>query len=165
MADMTTMLSEADGLYLRQAIALSAQGSAAGNRPFGAVVAASDGTVLAAAFNDNASTGDCTAHAEVNALRIASRSHGRDTLASATMYASGEPCVMCAGAIFWSGIRRVVFGIDALSLRQFRKTQAGAADIEMSCREVFAAAPSAIEVIGPALLEEASAPHRAYWNV
>ena len=105
------------------------------------------------------------AHAETNALRLATPAHGREVMAGATMYASGEPCVMCAGAIFWSNIRRVVFGIDAVSLRTFRASQAAAGDIEMSCREVFAAAPHDMQVIGPALRDEAAAPHRAYWKM
>lgn len=157
-------LSESDGRYLRQAIALSATGSGRGNRPFGAVVVSAHDEVLAAAFNDNAATGDCTAHAEVNALRVATTGQPRTALAGATLYASGEPCVMCAGAIFWSGIRRVVFGIDAVSLRAFRSTQAGAADLEMSCRQVFATSIEPFVVIGPALVEEAAAPHHAYWG-
>ncbi len=158
-------LNDTDGTCLRRAIALSVEGAARGNRPFGAVVAAADGTVLAEAYNDNAETGDCSAHAEVNALRRIDLRQARDMLAGATMYASGEPCVMCAGAIFWSGIRRVVFGIDAVSLRRFRVTQAGAGDLEMSCREVFASSPQPFEVIGPALLDEAGKPHQDYWKV
>lgn len=160
-----TDLNDSDALYLRRAIELSAQTSARGNRPFGAVIVSASGEVLGEGVNDNAATGDCTAHAEVNALRAASPAHGRDVLAGATMYASGEPCVMCAGAIFWSNIRRVVFGIDAVSLRVFRNTQAGAGDLEMSCRDVFAAAPHAIDVVGPVLVDEAAAPHRAFWKL
>lgn len=157
-------LSDTDGACLRRAIALSAEGSALGNRPFGAVVATADGTVLAEAYNDNAITGDCSAHAEVNALRRIDMRQAREQLAGATMYASGEPCVMCAGAIFWSGIRRVVFGIDATRLRRFRAMQPGAADLEMGCREVFARSAQPFEVIGPALLDEAIQPHEAYWK-
>lgn len=159
-----TTLGDADALYLRRAIELSAQAAGRGNRPFGAVVVANDGTLLGEAWNDNAETGDCTGHAEVNALRIASPAHPRETFAGATMYASGEPCVMCAGAIFWSGIRRVVFRLDAERLRAFRTLHAGAGDLEMSCRDVFKASPQPFEVIGPALAEEATAPHTAYWN-
>ncbi|GAA0762606.1 nucleoside deaminase [Ideonella azotifigens] len=159
------LLSDADGTYLRRAIALSAEAAAQGNRPFGAVIVSADGQVLAEAINNNAATGDCTAHAEVNALRLASPRHPRALLAGATMYASGEPCVMCAGAIFWAGIRRVVFGIDAVSLRGFRVLQAGAGDLEMSCREVLARSPEPCVVIGPALQQEAALPHEAYWRV
>ena len=65
------VLDEADGRYLRQAIALSAAGSARGNRPFGAVVVAVDGRVLAEAHNDNAATGDCTITERLNASSAA----------------------------------------------------------------------------------------------
>lgn len=70
---------------------------------------------------------------------------------------------MCAGAIFWSGIGRVVFGIDAVSMRAFRQLDTGAGDLEWSCREIYERSPRPIEVHGPALLEEATAPHTAYW--
>jgi tRNA(adenine34) deaminase len=161
---MSDSLNDTDALYLRRAIDLSAQAGKRGNRPFGAVVVAGNGAVLGEARNDNTETGDCTRHAEVNALSAASQAHPRGAFAGATMYASGEPCVMCAGAIFWSGIRRVVFGIDAVSLRDFRALQTGAGDLEMSCRDVFATSPQPFEVIGPALADEAIAPHTAFWQ-
>ena len=157
------MLTDDDSLYLRRAIELSARAGQRGNRPFGAVVVSKGGAVLAEASNDTLETRDCTGHAEVNALSIASTAHPRESFAGATMYASGEPCVMCAGAIFWSGIRRVVFGLDAVSLRAFRNLHKGAGDLEMSCREVFQASPEPFEVIGPALTEEATLPHSAFW--
>ena len=122
------------------------------------MVVGADGEVLAEACND-AARGDCTAHAEIEALRSASAAYPRETLAAATIYASGEPCVMCAGGIYWAGIRRVVFGIDAVALRDFRRLREGADDIELSCRDVFAASPQPFEVIGPALSEEVAAAH------
>jgi tRNA(adenine34) deaminase len=157
-------LDERDALYLRRAIEMSARARERGNRPFGAVIATADGRVLAEVINSNVETGDCTAHAEVNALREATPKHPRELLATATMYASGEPCVMCAGAIFWSGIPRVVFGIDAVRLRVFRGDVATQRDAELSCRDVFRASPHAIEAIGPCLVEEASVPHRGFWK-
>lgn len=157
-------LGERDALYLRRAIALSAVARERGNRPFGAVIVAADGTLLAEAPNRNGETGDCTAHAEMNALREATPRVPRAQLATSTMYASGEPCVMCAGGIFWSGIARVVYGIDAVRLRVFRGELATQRDAELSCREVFAASPHAIETLGPALVEEASQPHRGAWS-
>ncbi len=157
-------MNDADALYLRQAIELSAETARRGNRPFGALIVSAGGEVLGSGVNEVLTTGDCTGHAELNALREASPRHSREVMAAATMYASGEPCVMCAGAISWSNIRRVVFAIDAVELRSYRAMQVGGSDIAMSCREVFAAAPHAIETIGPALPEEAAIPHRAYWK-
>jgi len=157
-------LGEHDARYLRRAIELSRSARERGNRPFGAVIATADGRVLAEARNATAETGDCTAHAEMAAIRIASPLHGREVLRGAVMYASGEPCVMCAGAIFWSSIRRVVFGIDAVALRVFRGEHGDQRDAELSCRDVFNASPHAVEVIGPALVDEASAAHRGFWK-
>jgi tRNA(adenine34) deaminase len=157
------MLSD-DAIHLRRAIELSAEAGRRGNRPFGAVVISKGGELLGEGWNDTLETCDCTGHAEVNALRLASRAHSRETLSGATMYASGEPCVMCAGAIFWSGIRRVVFGLDAVRLRAFRQLHAGAADLELSCRDVFKASAQPFEVIGPALATEATVPHTVFWT-
>lgn len=158
------MTPQQDETYLRRAIELSWQARERGNRPFGAVVALPDGTVLAEAFNRSTETRDCTTHAETEAIRIAGPAHGREVLAGATMYASGEPCVMCAGAIFFSNIRRVVFGVDAEAVRQFRKVAEKLADAEMSCRTVFATSPFPIEVIGPTLVDEAIQPHVGFWK-
>jgi tRNA(Arg) A34 adenosine deaminase TadA len=71
---------------------------------------------------------------------------------------------MCAGAIFWSNIGRVVFGLDAERLRVFRGEHADQRDAELSCRDVFRASPHAIECIGPALVDEAAAAHVGAWK-
>lgn len=160
-----TLVDGTDGTYLRQAIAWSRTARARGNRPFGAVVIGADGELLAEAYCNTTETGDCTGHAETNAVRQLSPRVGREALAQATLYSSAEPCVMCAGAIFWSGIGRVVFGIDAVRLRVFRGERAEQRDAALSCRDVFAASPHPIECIGPAMIEEASAPHVGFWIV
>lgn len=156
--------NDADARLLRRAIELSSVATAHGNRPFGAVIGSASGELLAEGANSNSQTGDCTAHAEVMALHdAATKGLSREVLAQATMYASGEPCVMCAGAIFWSGIGRVVFGIDAEGMRAFRKLDQGAGDLEWSCQEIYARSPRPIEVHGPVLRDEAAVPHTAYW--
>ena len=162
---LETPLDERDGRYLRKAIVWSHAARRRGNRPFGAVIVAADGEVLAEAWCNTAETGDVTGHAETNAVRmLAERGLSRDALAAATIYSSGEPCVMCAGAIFWSNIGRVVFGIDAERLRVFRGERPEQRDAELSCRDVFAASAHAIECIGPALLDEAIAAHVGAWK-
>ncbi len=157
-------LSERDALYLSQAIRLSQVARERGNRPFGAVVVAADGQLLSEAWNNTGETGDCTGHAETTAIRQLAGKADRATLAQATLYSSGEPCVMCAGAIFWSNIGRVVFGIDAVRLRVFRGERAEQRDAELSCRDVFATSPHSIDCIGPAMLAEASEPHEGFWQ-
>jgi len=158
------LLTDLDATQLRRSIELSVVARERGNRPFGAVIALPDGQVLAEAWNNTFETSDCTGHAETAAIRIASPLFSREVLASATMYASGEPCVMCAGAIFWSNIGRVVFGIDAERLRVFRGERGDQRDAELSCRDVFRASPHRIECIGPALIDEAGAAHVGAWK-
>ena len=151
--------------YLTRAIELAAAAREHGNHPFGSLLVDGDGTILLEAENTVVTGRDCTAHAEVNALRaLAGRKLSREELADATIYASGEPCVMCAGAIFWSNIGRVVFGIDAERLRVFRGERQDQRDAELSCRDVFRASPHPIECIGPALIDEASAAHDGAWK-
>ena len=160
-----TELDERDGRYLRKAIGWSHAAARRGNRPFGAVIVSAANEIICEAYNSTAETGDCTTHAEINAVRaLAGKGLSRDALAGATIYASGEPCVMCAGAIFWSNIGRVVFGIDAERLRVFRGERQDQRDAELSCRDVFRASPHAIECIGPALIDEASAAHVGAWK-
>lgn len=164
VAEPEQELDERDGLYLRKAIAWSKTARMRGNRPFGAIIVSADGKVLAEAYCNTSETKDCTGHAETNAVREASPRYSREALAGSTIYSSGEPCVMCAGAIFWANIGRVVFGIDAVRLRTFRGEVAEQRDAELSCRDVFRASPHPIECIGPALLEEASHPHTGFWK-
>ena len=158
-------LDERDGRYLRKAIVWSHAARRRGNRPFGAVVVSEAGEVLAEAWCNSAETGDCTGHAEINAIRmLGARKISRDELAKATLYSSAEPCAMCAGAIFWSAIGRVVYGIDAERLRIFRGERREQRDAGLSCREVFRASKHKIECIGPALIDEASAAHIGAWK-
>ncbi len=157
-------LDEQDSTYLRQAIAMSRIARERGNRPFGAVAVSGAGELLGETWCDTTETGDCTAHAETRLVRQLSPRFSREVLAGATLYSSGEPCVMCAGAIFWSNIGRVVFGIDAQRLRVFRGERPEQRDAQLSCRDVFQASPHPIECIGPALIEEASDPHIGFWK-
>ena len=163
-ATAVAALTERESQYLMQAIDWSRTARDRGNRPFGAVIISADGAMIAEAYCNTSETGDCTGHAETNAVRRATPTTRREVLTTSTLYSSGEPCVMCAGAIFWSGIRRVVFGIDAVSLRVFRGEVAEQRDAELSCRDVFAASPHAIECIGPVMLAEASEPHVGFWK-
>jgi tRNA(adenine34) deaminase len=90
------------------AIEASAAALTAGNLPFGAVLV-KGGAVLGIAQNNAITTGDGTGHAETVLVRDAFAAHGPSATKGATVYASGEPCAMCSGAMFWTGIVRVVF--------------------------------------------------------
>jgi tRNA(adenine34) deaminase len=148
--------------YLRDAIALSEAARRRGNMPFGAVLVAPDGTVLARSENTISTDRDMTAHAEMNALRAASKHCTPQQIADATMYASGEPCPMCSGAMIRMGLRRVVFGIRAVVATPYLPIAAGAMVRSVDCRDVLRLAPATVEVEGPLLEEEARAPFETF---
>lgn len=78
--------------------------------PFGAAIIDADGSVLCVASNSVLRDHDPTAHAEVNAIRLAGQIKGTHDLAGMTIYATGYPCPMCLSAIVWSNIAKVVYG-------------------------------------------------------
>jgi tRNA(Arg) A34 adenosine deaminase TadA len=94
--------------YLRQAIALAQANLETGGRPFGAVVV-KNGEVIATGVNEIFSTNDPTAHAELTALRAASRTLGSPNLEGCAVYASGHPCPMCMAAMRLAGIGEVYY--------------------------------------------------------
>ena len=110
-------ITDTDLAHLRAAVDLADAARRRGDDPFGARVAAADGRVLADGGNLVHTTADVTAHAEVVALRALGTLAGAPELAAATLYASGEPCAMCAAAIAWAGVGRVVFAVDARRIR------------------------------------------------
>lgn len=154
-------LSASDASYLRQAFVWANAARTRGNRPFGAVVVAQDGRILAEAFSNTRETGDCTGHAEMNAVRqLGNPRVAPELLAGATLYASAQPCAMCAGAICHAGIGRVVFGLDDTRLLEIRPDLRGST---LDCRPVFDNATYAINCIGPALVNEALAVYEDSW--
>lgn len=148
-------IDERDAQFMRQAIALARRARERGNRPFGAVLVSAEGEVLAEGENTVASDRDITGHAETNVLREAYRSLEPATFAGATLYASGEPCPMCAGTIYWSGVGRVVFGVAGPRMRELSPQLRDSPALRLSCREVLAAGSRPTEVVGPILGEEA----------
>jgi len=76
----------------------------------GAVLADEGGRILARAHNAPIGRNDPTAHAEILALRAAARALGNYRLPGTTLYVTIEPCAMCAGALVWARVRRLVFG-------------------------------------------------------
>ena len=95
---------------MRMAIEQARRAGAAGDVPVGAVVV-SGGRVVGAAGNQREAAGDPTAHAEILALRRAAAALGTWRLSGATLYASLEPCPMCAGTLVAARIDRLVFGV------------------------------------------------------
>ncbi|WP_210585155.1 nucleoside deaminase [Streptomyces sp. GESEQ-35] len=134
-----------------------------GNHPFGAVLVLY-GTVVLEAGNTVVTDQDSTGHAETNLVRLATRTYARDELAAATLYTSTEPCAMCAGAVYWSGIGRVVYALGEDELLALTGANDENPTMALPCREVFAAGQRPIEVSGPHLRERAVAVHDGFWN-
>jgi tRNA(Arg) A34 adenosine deaminase TadA len=150
---------------LRRAFDVARLARLAGDHPFGAVLVGPDGSVLMEQGNGFTSEGrDMTAHAERLVASRASRTYGAAYLAGCTLYSSAEPCAMCAGAIYWSGIGRLVYGQSEKGLKSATGTHEENPALDLPCRTVFAAGQRAVEVIGPLLEDEAAALQADFWQ-
>lgn len=145
---------ESDHRYLRYALMVAQRSREHGNRPFGAVLVNSRGRILLEAENTQDVTHDCTGHAETRLLAEASRHFTRSLLAHCTLYVNAEPCPMCAGAIFWSGVGRVVFGLGSSRLQELSGDRAE--QIREHCAELLARGTHPVEVVGPLIEDEAA---------
>lgn len=101
--------SAADQRWMEHALELARRAEAEGEVPVGAVVVL-DGRVIGEGWNRNIVLSDPSAHAEMLALRAAAGALGNHRLPGSTLYATLEPCCMCAGAIIHARLERVVFG-------------------------------------------------------
>lgn len=108
---MTDDASVADLRWMREALTLARHAGAAGEVPVGAVVICDD-AIVGRGWNRPIAARDATAHAEVDALRDACTRRGNYRLPDCTLYATLEPCSMCAGAIVHARVARVVYGAD-----------------------------------------------------
>ena len=85
-------------------------------------------------------------------------------LARCTLYSSAEPCAMCAGAIYWCGIGRVVYALSEHRLLTLTGDHPENPTFALPCREVFARGQRRIEVVGPCLEDDAAAAHAGFWR-
>jgi tRNA(Arg) A34 adenosine deaminase TadA len=148
--------SAQDQAAMRLAIRASREALAAGDHPFGATLASAEGEVLFTARNNQNTTRDCTGHAELVLVREASAALGPQALRGATVFASGEPCAMCAGAMFWAGIARVVYAADQDDIAQ----ALGGPQLAAPCAQLLAQAIPPVAVQGGLLRAEAAAAMR-----
>ena len=102
---------ESDKIFLLRAIKLASDGIGDGGGPFGAVIV-KDNKIISEANNRVILNTDPTAHAEILAIRQASSVLKSHDLQECTLYTSCEPCPMCLGAIYWSGIKKVIYSCD-----------------------------------------------------
>jgi tRNA(Arg) A34 adenosine deaminase TadA len=148
---------------VRAAIRQAVHAGRRGDLPFGAVLADDQGAVVARAGNQVLTDGDLTAHAELLVLRCGLMGTRPAAAAGWTLYASAAPCPMCAGAVHWSGIGRLVFGASANRVVELTGGPTRSPALPFPCEQILAASPRSIEVVGPVLEGEASIALRENW--
>lgn len=144
--------------YIRETIRLAEAAKAAGNHPFGAVLVYRN-EILLRAQNEVVTTHDLAQHPESMVARQAAAQYPLDVLAEATLYASTEPCAMCTGAIYWSGIGQIVFACSAERLYDYASD-----GLHITCADILAHGDRKIRVIGKVLEDEAAQVHLGFWD-
>jgi tRNA(Arg) A34 adenosine deaminase TadA len=158
-------MKDTDIEHLKTSILVAWRARENGNHPFGAVLVDEDDRVVLQAENTVVTEQDSTGHAETNLVRLASRRFSPEQLTHYSLYSSTEPCAMCAGAIYWSQIGRVVYALSETDL--YTIIGPSPEHLILPCRAVFAHGKRPIEVVGPlsSLHEEARAVHIGFWNI
>jgi len=129
---------------MRRAIEVARQGIEAGQSPFGAVIVR-DGNIVAEAHNTVWADTDPTAHAEINAIRMAASKLGTIDLTGCIMYSTCEPCPMCLAAIHWAKLDRVFYGAQIADA-----AAAGFSELKVPAAELAKRGGSQLQVLpGP----------------
>ncbi len=157
-------MNTVDIQHLKTAIEVAHLAREHGNHPFGAILVDGSGRELLRAENTVITGRDATGHAETNLVRLATRAFPPEQLAGFTLYSSTEPCAMCAGAIHWSRIGRVVFALSEEDL--YDLVGPSPENLLLPCREVFGHSGQPVPVEGPCpeLEKEAQAVHAGFWR-
>ncbi len=153
-----------DEKFLRRSFDVARRAVTNGNHPFGALLVDAHGTVLIEGENSFHPGHDGTAHAERLVATQASTTLSAEVLARATLYSSAEPCAMCAGAIYWVGIGRLVYGLGEARLKAITGDHPENPTLDLPCRQVFASGQKTIAVVGPLLEDEAARVHQDFWK-
>lgn len=158
-----TAVTPADRRHLDRCVELAREARDRGDHPFGSVVVAADGRSVEGS-NTVVTERNVIGHAETAAVRRAGELLSRAELAGSTLYTSAEPCVMCAGAIHWAGIGRVVSALSEPQLAALVSHQEGAATLNIPSREVFERAGAAVVSLGPVEVPGAAEVHAGAWD-
>jgi tRNA(Arg) A34 adenosine deaminase TadA len=152
-----------DETFLRRSFEVARRAVQRGNHPFGAVLVDAQDSVLLEVENGFMPDHDMTGHAERLLATQAGKKFSTEVLNGCTLYSSAEPCAMCAGAIYWVGIGRVVYGLSEKRLKAMTGAHAENPTLDLPCRSVFAAGQRPVAVLGPLLEDEAAALHHEAW--
>ena len=133
--------------HLRRCVELATEAVDAGDFPFGSVLVAGDGRVLAEDRNRENSAGDATRHPEIDLARWAAANLTADERAAATVFTSGEHCPMCSAAHAWVGLGRIVYVSSSEQLIAWL-TELGAPQSPVQALAINQVAPGLV-VLGP----------------
>ena len=145
--------------YMKECIDMAKKAMEQGDPPFGSVLV-HKGKVIARDHNRTASEGNFMLDAELNILETALKDFGSDVFSECTLYSSNEPCPMCAGAIYWSGVRGVIYGMSGNTLMEIRGW-----GLHASGHEVLLQGTDDVVVVGGVLEEEIRELHDNFWKV
>jgi tRNA(Arg) A34 adenosine deaminase TadA len=145
-----------DEKFIRLAIELAKEARRNGADPFGALLV-KDGKIVAKSMDRSVEVSDPTSHAELSVISEYCRKHRAFSLEGYTIYCSTEPCAMCAGAIHWARLSRVVYSVTQELLQQ--RSGGGR---KITCERIIKSEQHHIEIVGPVLPEEGIAVFQGY---
>jgi tRNA(Arg) A34 adenosine deaminase TadA len=137
-----------DEYFIRKVIKLSEESAKVGNDPFAALLVFNN-QIVHSSLDVSVKTSDPIAHAELNVIREYCTTNKLFALKGFTLYSSTEPCIMCSGAIRWSGISKVVFSVSQIKLKE-----ASAGNHKPTCESLLNVGKVKIKVVGPLFEEE-----------
>ena len=147
---------------------IATESRAAGNHPFGALLADSQGNILLEQGNEVVTAHNDCGHAETMLLIKASQTYERDYLATCSLYTSIEPCAMCTGALYWSNVGRLVYALTEERLLEMTGSNPENPTFNLPCRVVIDHGQKEIVVVGPVddadLEKRIVADHLGFWD-
>ncbi len=157
-----TMTHEQMISHLREANDVVKEWKSFGHHPFGAVLVAPDNQRVLM----NQGNISVVRHAETELSRRAAETYPAEYLAKCTLVTTFEPCVLCAGNIYFANIGKVVYGATEETLKELTGTSKANPTMHLPCKQVFAAGQKSIQLNGPfpELEAELVAPHKGFWK-
>ena len=159
--------TEDDIRLLYETVRIAHMAKLEGSHPFGALLTDKDGTILLEQGNAYEEGGPAM-HAEAALMFKAGKLYSPEFLATCTLYSSAEPCVMCTGAMYWTNVRRLVFGISEAQLLELTGSDEQNPTFSLPSEKVLSYGQKDVEIVGPVgdtrLIEAILADHRSFWN-
>ena len=149
---------EADKKFIRRTYEIAKSAVVKGNHPFGALLVFNE-KIIAEIENSVVTSKDVTKHAETGLVSFATQKFDKDTLSRSILYTSTEPCIMCCGAIHYSGITKIVYGTTSSQMVKLLDGEYRG----IPSKEVFARINPKVKVVGPVLEDIGLKIHKDFW--